>query len=873
MKKNNVKRLSALLMSALLIAPTFGNAVQAEELSTETAAKYNQVNAYVLGSEMETDYEYAGYWGLATTPYESKFIIPKYGQAEHSMTDNACLFNLISPDKLANTPVEKQVGAWASIIAYCVDVRVDIDSDYMYRRINLEDSTYFDKEAAQKIRTIVNNGITVKTAAEVQEAANQWLAANEMDELTEVTAEEVLAAAQFAIWATANENEIVGDPVAYNRCAREWWSGVWNHKYTNDYTFSYDVTGGKVSISPQVSEAANAEANINALVDYYMAMEGSPASAVAVSDTSLKNVAVDYTLEQDDTYTAVVTFDVDSSLDLNTTSELTLSVICGDVNQTVALTETGSKRFTLTGLQEKADITVEINGYQKISDVFFFDALGERGVSQTLVGCDDSKLPVHAEATIGVDRMINITKTTVKDNVKYPLEGIKFDIYYLCTVDEYTEECAKDNNKYAAFTKDMVAGQTPVATVTTDLAGKASYNLTKNEKPDGIYLIVEREHPAIENVLDPFPVAVPMTSEDGSGLIYTINLEPKNDVIDAPEVEKDVTEINNNKDSFDVNEEHTWIIRGDVPADMAAAKEYVISDELDYRLTYKDGMVVAVEKESAAAYSVSGNDAMTLEKDIDYVVRVSEGSVNVSGGDSEEFDKFEVKLTKAGMEKVAGIVGENYENYEVRVYFKAVIDEDASMGVEIPNQAKLIYTNSVNFKYETESDEPVVYTCGINIYKHDAKNSNEALAGAKFKLAKVVDKNTDGATPLVTKEKTEFVVYEEFCATADLTGEKVSVVTTTGDGAAVIYGLEEGEYYLVEIQAPSGYNLLSYPVAVTLDQDSHLKENVVDVANSNTFKLPETGGIGTTIFAAGGMTLIAAAFVILVMKKRENEEA
>ena len=52
-----------------------------------------------------------------------------------------------------------------------------------------------------------------------------------------------------------------------------------------------------------------------------------------------------------------------------------------------------------------------------------------------------------------------------------------------------------------------------------------------------------------------------------------------------------------------------------------------------------------------------------------------------------------------------------------------------------------------------------------------------------------------------------------------------------------------------------------------------MKENVVDVANSNTFKLPETGGIGTTIFAAGGMTLIAAAFVILVMKKRENEEA
>ena len=95
---------------------------------------------------------------------------------------------------------------------------------------------------------------------------------------------------------------------------------------------------------------------------------------------------------------------------------------------------------------------------------------------------------------------------------------------------------------------------------------------------------------------------------------------------------------------------------------------------------------------------------------------------------------------------------ENYDEYEVRVYFNAKIDEDASVGEAILNQATLNYTNSVNFKYETESDEPYVYTCGINIYKHDAKDSNKALEGAKFKLAKVVDKDTEGATPLVTKD-------------------------------------------------------------------------------------------------------------------------
>ena len=47
---------------------------------------------------------------------------------------------------------------------------------------------------------------------------------------------------------------------------------------------------------------------------------------------------------------------------------------------------------------------------------------------------------------------------------------------------------------------------------------------------------------------------------------------------------------------------------------------------------------------------------------------------------------------------------------------------------------------------------------------------------------------------------------------------------------------------------------------------------MVEVANSNTFKLPETGGIGTTIFSVGGVLLIAAAVVILIMKKKNENE-
>lgn len=894
MKKDKLKRILALMMTTLLITPTFGNSVQAEEQNSR-GADYTKVDAYVLGSQMDSDYKYAGFWGLATTPYESYFSIPKNGTAEYPMTDNACLFNLISPDKLNNTPVEQQTGAWASIIAYCVDVRVDIRAEIMYRRINLEDSTYFDVESAQKIRTIVNNGITVKTAEQIQSAANEWLSKNGQKELSDVTAEEVLAAAQFAIWATANEEEIVGEPVIYNGYSPEYWDYVWNHYddtstkwwldgFDNDYVFEYTVDGGAVFINSQLEEAENTKANIEALVDYYMAMPGTPANQIAVSDTSLKDVIVNYTLEDDDTYTAVVTFDVDSNLDLSTTSDLTLSVICGDTNQTYELIETGSKSFTLNGLKEKAEITVEINGYQKISDVFFFDAMGDRGTSQTLVGYDDSNLPVHAEATVGLDRVITFNKTSNGEKETYPLEGIQFDIYYLSTVDEYTAELKEiladddtsNDTKYENPSLDLVAGKEPVATVTTDITGKAVYNLTENDQPDGIYLIAEKEHAAIVEPLSPFLIAVPMTSENGKDLIYTVNLEPKNIVVPGPDVKKDVTEIDKESDSFDVGEEHTWIIRGDIPVDMADAKEYVITDKLDYRLTYAENLVVKVEKGTDAADNVS--DDNTLTAGTDYILKVSSDSVTV-GDDVKEIQKFEVSLTQAGMDKVAQIAdaADENETYEIRVYFNAVIDEDASVGEAIPNQAQLNYTNSVNFKYETASDKPVVYTCGINIYKHDAKDNGTALSGAVFKLArKATDEEIadDKASPLVTKDEgTVKVVYENFYASADLSGEKVNVVETTGDGKAVLYGLEEGTYYLVEIQAPEGYNLLSYPVPVKLNQNSHTDNSVVEVANSNAFKLPETGGMGTAIFTASGMMMLAAAaFVLIMSKKKVNEQ-
>lgn len=126
------------------------------------------------------------------------------------------------------------------------------------------------------------------------------------------------------------------------------------------------------------------------------------------------------------------------------------------------------------------------------------------------------------------------------------------------------------------------------------------------------------------------------------------------------------------------------------------------------------------------------------------------------------------------------------------------------------------------------------------------------------------------------------------------TPEQVKVTATVGsNGELVFSGLSAGEYTITEIKAPNGYNLLKDPIKViitcttpTLDSNGELQEdqtdctwtytwtnangegNTVTIVNQAGTELPETGGIGTTIFYVLGGILVLAAVVLLVTKKR-----
>ena len=116
------------------------------------------------------------------------------------------------------------------------------------------------------------------------------------------------------------------------------------------------------------------------------------------------------------------------------------------------------------------------------------------------------------------------------------------------------------------------------------------------------------------------------------------------------------------------------------------------------------------------------------------------------------------------------------------------------------------------------------------------------------------------------------------------------VVYVIEAGDPVIKGLDDTiDYYLYETKAPSGYNLLSEPVQFKIsasyvaDGSDYTSVTVMvgtavasdalstNIVNKTGSTLPETGGVGTTVFYLLGGLLAVGAGVVLVTKKRMNK--
>ena len=204
---------------------------------------------------------------------------------------------------------------------------------------------------------------------------------------------------------------------------------------------------------------------------------------------------------------------------------------------------------------------------------------------------------------------------------------------------------------------------------------------------------------------------------------------------------------------------------------------------------------------------------------------------------------------------------------EIKVTYTAVTNDNA-VTVISKNSATLTYSNNPTdseSKTTTPKDEETVYSAKLVIDKCQKDNESKKLANAKFVL-----KNDEGK-------------YYKYTAATESAAAKVewvknqadaTEVTTNTNGAAAFNGLKDGTYYLVETAAPAGYNLLANEVKVTIngadatEVDLSSLTATAKVENSTGTTIPETGGIGTTIFYVAGGLLVLGAVILLITKKR-----
>lgn len=209
--------------------------------------------------------------------------------------------------------------------------------------------------------------------------------------------------------------------------------------------------------------------------------------------------------------------------------------------------------------------------------------------------------------------------------------------------------------------------------------------------------------------------------------------------------------------------------------------------------------------------------------------------------------------------------------------YNAKLNENAVIGADgNPNYVDLTYSNNPNKGGEgntgkTPKDTNIVFTYETIVNKVDPQG--KSLAGAGFTLQK---KQSDGNYKDIQTYKAD--------------------VRTTFD----FKGLDDGDYKLIESTTPAGYNTIT-PVEFTVSathtngETLELKDLSVTVTNGSTnlkdvvFKvkttdgtmetnivnnqgsvLPSTGGVGTRMFYVFGGCLVAAAVVLLALKKRRE---
>lgn len=394
---------------------------------------------------------------------------------------------------------------------------------------------------------------------------------------------------------------------------------------------------------------------------------------------------------------------------------------------------------------------------------------------------------------------VELTKT---DDAGKPLENVEFTLYHKGTDKVVVDKAGKE-------LKDLKTDKDGKIRVDGLLHGE--YYFKESKALPGYVLDPKHREFKIEK-----SGAFPKDGQAGYGEIVKLDtiINYKKPTIDK--------KINGNLNGLPINvdEEFTYDIKTTLPGDIHKYKKYVITDNVDPKLTIIGTPVVTIDGEKVSSD----------------VVKVTLGEKTAAG-----------QLVTVTVENFKALEGKK----ELHLQIKAKVNGDINGGTEIKNIAKIDYeTGDEVTPPDDETTTPpvtVIVTDGkISLKKIDGA-TKDALEGAKFELRK------DGK---VVKVK------------------GVDVVGVSDKGGMIKWeNIPYGEYEIVEIEAPKytdkgevkSYQKLREPIKVKIDKDNQTVKLTVE-NNKSGWILPATGGIGTILFTVVGLVLMGAAFMFLRRK-------
>ena len=287
-----------------------------------------------------------------------------------------------------------------------------------------------------------------------------------------------------------------------------------------------------------------------------------------------------------------------------------------------------------------------------------------------------------------------------------------------------------------------------------------------------------------------------------------------------------------------------------------------IGDSVTYTVTVTDSkgtdqaITVHDKMEKGLTLDKAATDAETFKITVDGgTVDPNNYTVNYTCGDE---CSFEIQFTA---DYVKGLS----EGKKIVIVYSATLNENAEISADTnDNTAWLEYSEQITQQVTVKAT-----TFKFDLDKTDKEGN--PLAGAKFRL---YDAQTGGnEVPVVKEGDGQYRVAKN-----DETGVEIE---TTAGGQVTIKGLDAKKYWLEETAAPAGYNPLTDRKAVDLSGKVNLvRTNGEDgkiayglqIINLAGTQLPETGGMGTTIFYVVGGLLAVGAAVLLITKKRMSAE-